>query len=145
MNFSATDLIFLAPELVLSIGASLLLLLPVMGARRNEKAAPEPTQKDRSTNGSGVPGEYPARSSTGHPILISACFSRPRSPVGTDTLPASRRGPTSGATFLDRSTSSRTAGSDDDSTRVSPSLDNRSRPYRATWSTISTRIDAGTA
>jgi len=39
VNFSATDLIFLAPELVLSIGASLLLLLPVMGARRNEKAA----------------------------------------------------------------------------------------------------------
>jgi NADH-quinone oxidoreductase subunit N len=39
VNFSVTDLIFLAPELVLSIGASLLLLLPVMGARRNEKAA----------------------------------------------------------------------------------------------------------
>ncbi len=39
MNFSPSDLIFLAPELVLSLGASLLLLIPVLGGRRNEKAA----------------------------------------------------------------------------------------------------------
>src|SRR4051794_22964172 len=39
MNFSVSDLIFLAPELVLTVGASLLLLLPVMGKRRNERPA----------------------------------------------------------------------------------------------------------
>lgn len=39
MNFSVSDLIFLAPELVLTVGASLLLLLPVMGKKRNERPA----------------------------------------------------------------------------------------------------------
>jgi NADH-quinone oxidoreductase subunit N len=37
--FKVTDLVFLAPELVLSAGASLLLLLPVLGGRGNERWA----------------------------------------------------------------------------------------------------------
>jgi NADH-quinone oxidoreductase subunit N len=39
VNFNATDLVFLAPELVLSLGASLLLLMPVLGGRGNERWA----------------------------------------------------------------------------------------------------------
>ena len=39
MNFNATDLVFLAPELVLSLGASLLLLMSVLGGRGNERWA----------------------------------------------------------------------------------------------------------
>lgn len=39
MNFNATDLVFLAPELVLTIGACLLLLMPVLGGRGKERWA----------------------------------------------------------------------------------------------------------
>jgi NADH-quinone oxidoreductase subunit N len=39
VNFNANDLVFLAPELVLTVGASLLLLMPVLGGRGNERWA----------------------------------------------------------------------------------------------------------
>jgi NADH-quinone oxidoreductase subunit N len=39
VNFNANDLVFIAPELVLTIGASLLLLMPVLGGRGSERWA----------------------------------------------------------------------------------------------------------
>ena len=66
---------------------------------------------ERSAIGCFSPSTYPAWSSAGQPSLSSTCLRFPRSLGWTATVSTSTRAPTSGVTFLLRSTSSSTGTS----------------------------------
>ncbi len=64
-----------------------------------------------SAMGCASPSTYPARSSAGQPSLSSTCLRCPRSDLCTITSVSSTRAPSRPAVFLDRMTSTSTAGS----------------------------------